>query len=86
MRYLKEPTDNHVAFYEEFIALSPVTPQTKTGHWISKHIVDDCNGVVTWYECSECGRCVDETITEESMLKNYPYCHCGAKMESEEKE
>lgn len=52
----------------------------KTGHWISKHIVDDCNGVVTWYECSECGRCVAETITEEFMLKDYPYCHCGAKM------
>lgn len=54
--------------------------QPKTGHWVSKHIVDDCNGVVTWYECSECGRSVDETVTEKFMLKDYPYCHCGAKM------
>ena len=57
-----------------------IQPKSKTGHWISKHIVDDCNGVVTWYECSECGRSIDETITEEFMLKDYPYCHCGAKM------
>lgn len=54
--------------------------QPKTGHWVSKHIVDDCNGVVTWYECSECGRSVDETVTEKFMLKDYPYCHCGARM------
>lgn len=57
-----------------------IQPKPKTAHWISKHIVDDCNGVITWYECSECGRCVDETITEEFMIKDYPYCHCGAKM------
>lgn len=60
--------------------LPSVQPKPKTGHWISKHIVDDCNGVVTWYECSECGRSIDAPITEEFMLKDYPYCHCGAKM------
>ena len=30
MQYLREPTDKHVAFYEEFIALLPVTPKPKT--------------------------------------------------------
>ena len=64
----------------EINTLPSIQPKPKTGHWIPKYIVDDCNGVVTWYECSECGRSIDETITEEFMLKNYPYCHCGAKM------
>ena len=30
MRYLREPTDKHVAFYEEFIELPPVPPKPKT--------------------------------------------------------
>lgn len=86
--YRDEDSRNHVGFGTYKIEMlsqwikqyfmSDIQP--KTGHWVSKHIVDDCNGVVTWYECSECGRSVDETITEEFMLKDYPYCHCGAKM------
>ena len=54
----------------------PVTPQQKYGKWI---IVDDCEQFIA--KCSECGR-----IEDSRMISNYPYCHCGAKMqESEDK-
>lgn len=54
-------------------ALPPVQPKIKTGHWI---IIDDCEKFIA--KCSECGR-----IEDSRMIHNYPYCHCGAKMESE---
>ena len=53
-RYLKEPTDNHVGFYEDFLDLPSVTPATPIrpkGHWI-------CDGKgrsFADYHCSECG-------------------------------
>ena len=34
------------------------------------------------YKCSECGRLlVDITDGLKMVAKNYPYCHCGAKMD-----
>lgn len=54
--------------------LPPVKPQPKTGHWI---IVDDCEKFIA--KCSVCGR-----VEDSRMVHKYPYCHCGAKMESEE--
>ena len=39
------------------------------------------------YKCSECGRLlVDITDGLKMVAKNYPYCHCGAKMDGEKKE
>lgn len=39
------------------------------------------------YKCSECGRIlVDITDGLKMVAKNYPYCHCGAKMDGERKE
>ena len=39
------------------------------------------------YKCSECGRLlVDITDGLKMVAKNYPYCHCGAKMDGERKE
>lgn len=35
------------------------------------------------YECSECGRKID--IWQSETLLDYPYCHCGAKMDGENK-
>lgn len=32
---------------------------------------------IDWYKCSVCGR---EIHTTEEMLKDYPFCHCGADM------
>jgi hypothetical protein len=61
---------------ECYEVLLPVNPQEpKTGHWkeIGYHI----------YECSECGR-VESINDFENVYIEYPYCHCGARMESEE--
>ena len=37
--------------------------------------------------CSECGRTVvitcDEELRQSKLEKEYPFCHCGAKMDSE---
>lgn len=55
---------------EEF---PPVTSQPKVGKWL---IMDDCEHFIA--KCSECGR-----VEDSRMISNYPYCHCGAKMEVE---
>lgn len=31
-----------------------------------------------FYQCSECGRMIH--VKQTDSIKNYPYCHCGAKM------
>ena len=65
--------------YDILSDLPPVTPQPKMGHWI---IVD--KGLkVTSYKCSECGRTVRDD-TGYDVIKDYPYCHCGAKMGGEQ--
>lgn len=59
--------------------LPPVTAQPKMGRWI---IVD--KGLkVTSFKCSECGRTVRDD-TGYDVAKDYPYCHCGAKMQEVE--
>lgn len=67
------------------LAIPPVAPQQKTGRWILQRIFPTklYDEHLNEYECSECGRRIRCT---ESQLVNYPYCHCGAKMESEDKE
>lgn len=52
----------------------PVISQPKMGKWL---IEDDCERFIA--KCSECGR-----VEDSRMINNYPYCHCGAKMESED--
>ncbi len=64
--------------------LPPVTPKQKMGHWI----LNDYQGVLPagykMYHCSECGREIGSKYHGKlSLLNEYPYCHCGAKMESE---
>jgi len=54
--------------------------QPKMGRWI---IVD--KGLkVTSFKCSECGRTVRDD-TGYDVTKDYPYCHCGAKMQEVQK-
>ena len=62
------------------------------GRWIT---VCDTHGVTEddgwwreWYaKCSKCGRMIPlneyicETQSPEKALTEYPYCHCGAKMD-----
>jgi len=60
-----------------------VTPQPKMGHWI----YDDeySNYFDVTYKCSCCKReiIVPYEVRDE-VYKEYPYCHCGAKMEVKE--
>jgi DNA-directed RNA polymerase subunit RPC12/RpoP len=63
----------------------PVTPQPKMGKWI----LNDYQGVLPagykMYHCSECGREIGSQYHGKiSLLKEYPFCHCGAKMQEEE--
>lgn len=60
-------------------------PQPKMGRWI----LNDHQGVLPagykMYHCSECGREISSKYHGKmSLLNEYPYCHCGAKMEAEE--
>ena len=61
-----------------------VEPERKTGKW-ERYC---CTKLHDYYKCTECNRVI-ETIRGAS-LKEFPYCHCGAKMvdeaESEDKE
>lgn len=82
--YLRKDTDENIAFYEHFLDLPPVTPIRPKGHWI----LNDNQGVraagYLTYHCSECRREISSKyLGKISLLKEYPYCHCGAKMESE---
>lgn len=61
--------------------------QQKTGHWI----LNDNQGIQAvgylTYHCSECGREISSKYHGKiSLLKEYPYCHCGAEMEKEYEE
>ena len=65
-------------------ALPSVTPKQRTGKWI----LNDNQGVQVvgylTYHCSECGREICSKYHGKiSLFKEYPYCHCGAKMEGE---
>jgi len=35
-------------------------------------------------KCSECGRHITVDPKQGDLLKDYPYCHCGAKMDGED--
>lgn len=75
--------------YEGVDNLPSVTPQEpRKGHWI----LNDNQGVQAagylTYHCSECGREINSKYHgKTSLLKEYPYCHCGCRMvESQESE
>ena len=63
-----------------------VEPERKVGKWIRFIEGDDI--IHTGYMCSECKRTIK--VFKGVKLKQFPYCHCGAKMvdeaESENKE
>ena len=67
-RYLKEPTDNHVAFYEDFLDLPSVVPIRPKGHWIKGYTFPDGE----YWKCDKCN---------ELIKVKYPmhYCNnCGS--------
>ena len=51
------------------------------GHWIKEKSIFGWDGHS--YQCSECGRSI-HLDTEMEDLDDYPYCHCGAKMQEVE--
>ena len=67
---------------DELAKLPSVQPIRPRGHWIRI-----TNGAMREkYICSKCGRQIEEDGVEGLLHIKYPYCHCGAKMESEDKE
>ena len=52
----------------------------KNAYWIRQKSI---YGYEDTYACSECGRVVYAELEED--LEDYPYCHCGARMEGEKK-
>ena len=83
LKYAHTPTGKAFAEFlvSQINALPPVTPQPKTGHWIKEKSLHGWDGKS--YQCSVCGRSI-HLDPEVEDLPDYPYCHCGAKMESEE--
>ena len=61
---------------KELSALPSVAIPNKVGHWIRQK---SPYGYSNTYECSECGRTIYADDQED--LEDYPYCHCGAKMD-----
>lgn len=71
-QYLRETTENHVAFYEHLLDLPSVTPKSEkpSGKWITNAPQYDM--LNPQYICSECGN---------THTRITPYCEmCGAKM------
>ena len=65
-------------------SLPPVTPHPRKGHWI----LNENQGVQAvgnlTYHCSECGREISSKYHGKiSLLKEYPFCYCGADMRGE---
>ena len=74
-----------LSIYDEVKAIPPVTPTRKVGKWI----LNDNQGVQAvgykTYHCSECNREISSKYHGKiSLLKEYPYCHCGAEMKGAE--
>ncbi|MCR5312170.1 MAG: hypothetical protein K6E54_00710 [Bacteroidaceae bacterium] len=80
--------DGHTAeeIAEAFdVAFRALEQEPKQGHWI---MVSDRTD---WYDATfKCSCCDREIITpyelKGDIYNDYPYCHCGAKMENENKE
>ncbi len=90
--FLEVSKDSKNSSTYEFIdkALKLLKQDPKTGHWI----LNDNQGMQAvgymTYHCSECGREICSKYHGKiSLLKEYPYCHCGCRMvkpqESEDK-
>lgn len=77
-RYLKEDTDDHVAFYEELLDLPLVTPVSPKGHWIMTN--DYFTGAYESIDYVECSCCHADSLEEGNYCPN-----CGAEMSEVEK-
>lgn len=64
-----------------YAARKSLEQEPKTAHWIKEESIYGWDGHS--YQCSECGRSI-HLDTEMEDLEDYPYCHCGAKMQEGE--
>lgn len=67
---------------EEIIDALPAAEDVepvKSGRWVPIQHYDSHD----LFECSECGRRVDYAHCDYTVEDDYPYCHCGAKMDEE---
>lgn len=84
LKYIAREDDSHIttADIESLeMAIKALEQKPKTGRWI----LNDNQGLQAvgflTYHCSECGREIGSKYHGKiSLLKKYPYCHCGAKM------
>ena len=63
----------------DIMALSSVKQESKRGHWIKMPLIEA--GQTYSHECSLCGRRI---LVTDIGLSEFPYCHCGAKMQEVE--
>lgn len=66
---------DHEAMRKGIKALENKRPQ---GEW--KEIFTSTVHMYTEYECSVCGRLIQNYEGKSRLLEVYPYCHCGADM------
>lgn len=66
------------------MAIETLKQKPRKGHWIYQTSDDYLGELNGYYECSECGRTVGDTVGD--IYTEYPYCHCGAKMVKDGKE
>lgn len=64
--------------------MPPVTPQPKTGHWISFGVQGEVDGqIVQVFTCSECGAISIFRMASGNIVNGDICPNCGAKMKSE---
>lgn len=68
---------NHSITPNEFMRMPFVDAEpVRHGQWI--HDGGGYDGRDDWYHCSECNRSLNLICGRK--LEDFPYCHCGAKM------
>ena len=88
-KYTEEEIDKiqavEQAYVDKMVELAVEETERPKGKWILNDIqCVQAVGYLTYY-CSECGREISSKYHGKiSLLKEYPYCHCGADMRGEE--
>ncbi len=59
----------------EEIKKSPLTEEPPKGKWMRDG--------VGMFKCSECGRRICTSVSEDNPHNDFPFCHCGADMRGE---
>jgi len=83
--YIKETNYSDYDWkYEKRADICPLVEieEHKKGKWIKVSETEFGIG----YQCSECGKFILTESIDGRKLEDFPYCHCGAKMERCENE